>query len=291
MKKKIINYQEFELLKIQGKKGAIIKGYFIIVKFNCKNCGKETQVNYRNLLSRKIYQEPICVNCCGKLTPKVSYVDAEFRKNPEYNKKLSKGVKKHREEHPEVLKTIKNKLIEIWNTQEKKEIQREASILNWKNPEYREKVISKSHRNILIKFNEIQCQSIAEYSFIKYMFDKCDKIERCNFSIPYIFENKERNYIPDFKITIGEKIIIYEIKGIYKKRLEEKDNLKFKQGFLNKDFIEAKFNSLKFYCKEKGWECRMLLLDDQQFAKIYRESLKEFKIKEYENNKKRENTL
>lgn len=283
-----INFEEYLKLRNKGKKCYIVKKEHVLVSFVCNDCGIEVNIGYKFLVRRGRYSnEPICISCCGKRTPKVSFKDAEFRKNPEYNKKLSEGVKKNRKENPETLIIISNKLKEIWNTEERKEIQRVRSLKLWKDAEYRQHNISGSHKNLKLEYKGLKCDSVAEYAFLKFIENKCDKIERCDFIIPYVYDNKERNYLPDFKITIKDKIIIYEIKGIHKSRLE-KNNNNFKKGFLNKDFIDAKFNALKEFCKKVNWECRMLLLDNKEYNNIYRQVLKELN---YENNKKRNNII
>lgn len=284
-----ISFNEFLELKSKGRKIFIKNGQHVFVNFNCVKCSVNVKIRYKSLARRKVYVEPICTICCDKANPSVSYANAEFRKNISYNENLSKGVKKHREENPEVLKIISGKLKKIWSSAERRQSQRIRSLTLWENPEYRQKVISRSHREIKLEYNGIKCESVAEYAFIKYMEKKCDKIERYDVIIPYIYEGKTKNYIPDFKITVGKEIIIYEIKGVFKKRLKEKENLKFKRGFLNKKFIDAKFSALKKHCAVNNYKCRLLLLDDTQFNKIYKQTLKEFK--EHENNKERNNLL
>jgi hypothetical protein len=272
-----LSYKEYMELKETGKKGHSLKGKLLLVNFICQDCGKKTQVSYRALINRNVYNIPICPTCCSVRTPSNSYKGAAFR-TEEYRKKISKGVKKHRKENPEVVKRISEKLKTLWNTEERKEVQKKRSIELWKDPEYQKKWLEGKTNIKKLNYLGLPCDSIAEYAFLKFIENKCDKIERCDFGISYELKGEKKTYIPDFKITIGNKIIIYEIKGILKRKLE-KNNDNFKKGFLNKDAINAKFEALKKYCKKKKWECRMLMLDNVDYRIIYRQTLKELKVK------------
>jgi len=75
-------------------------------------------------------------------------------------------------------------------------------------------------------FNQstIKCDSILEYSSLEYFTSKLDiiSIERCDFSIPYVYEDKNYKYIPDFIFNTKSDGYILECKGVVGKKLNEK---------------------------------------------------------------------
>jgi hypothetical protein len=105
----------------------------------------------------------------------------------------------------------------------------------------------------LYKFRnlEIKCDSKVEYSCLNYFETNFDvkNIERVNFSLKFEFDNVIRNYIPDFKIELSNgDIYIIECKTIL-----SNNNLKRKWKYYY-DTIEIKKETLKKFCKEKGYK-------------------------------------
>lgn len=131
-------------------------------------------------------------------------------------------------------------------------------------PEFREK-LSKSQINVIrdgkfrnfgnsIKCNftfngdQIRCDSKLEYVCLSYLCEtyKIESIERCNFYIDYLdFLGEPRRYIPDFKISIGNEILIIECK--YEKKLSSGINTKWEAYVKNQ---EIKKKSLIKYCED-----------------------------------------
>lgn len=131
------------------------------------------------------------------------------------------------------------------------------------NLEYRENaskrmseyIISGKHKiqshKMIYKFNEqdIHCDSKIEYACLDY-FEKRYKIiniQRCNFTIKYSYNNFDRLYVPDFKITTDIDVFIVEAKTFVTMQ-----NLNEKWHFYNETSILKK-EALQKYCKENGF--------------------------------------
>ncbi len=68
--------------------------------------------------------------------------------------------------------------------------------------------------NYLFNGKEIRCDSNVENACLNYFDDNgATEIDRCNFEIPYDFNGKKSIFIPDFKIILGDKILIVEAKS------------------------------------------------------------------------------
>ena len=102
----------------------------------------------------------------------------------------------------------------------------------------------------LYKDKLIKCDSKVEYSCLDYFeneFNVMD-IDRCNFSLPFEFENRERRYIPDFKIkTTNGEIYIVECKTII-----SNNDLQRKWKYYY-DTIDIKRETLINYCDKNGY--------------------------------------
>lgn len=90
---------------------------------------------------------------------------------------------------------------------------------------------------------------------------------RCNFSIKYILDGKENNYIPDIMVTFSnsDKKTIIEIKP--KRRLKEQINI-------------AKFKALRTYCTLNNLYCKVwteqkLFKDNIEYRNLLKEIMNE----------------
>ena len=109
---------------------------------------------------------------------------------------------------------------------------------------------------------EIMVRSSYEKRIMKY-FDSNKRID-CfyyeSLKIPYIYNNKVRNYIPDFYVRYDDCIkSIWEIKPQY---------------FIdNDDQTKANLKALKEHCLERGYACYIINLEEIKFLE------KHFKLK------------
>jgi len=103
--------------------------------------------------------------------------------------------------------------------------------------------------------------SMTELAMMMYMDDNDLKWEKnTKFRIPYLFEGKQRNYIPDFFIDEVDRRIILEIKGS-----DDKPELPFK------------CKAAKKYCEENEMYFQLM-----PYA-LVRELVNWNKVKEYHN--------
>ena len=101
----------------------------------------------------------------------------------------------------------------------------------------------------IFKNKKIRCDSKVEYSCLNY-FEREYKvidIDRCDFLIDFEYNNVNRKYNPDFRITTEEGVYIVECKTI----LSNKE-LKRKWDYYY-DTIEFKKEALNRYCKENNF--------------------------------------
>lgn len=102
------------------------------------------------------------------------------------------------------------------------------------------------------KNTSIRCDSKTEYACIDYFITKLNaiEIERCNFKLSYEYNNKLRNYIPDFKITTEKGTYIVECKSIFKITEEVKNSKSWSMYY---DTIPMKKEILKKYCLDNNF--------------------------------------
>lgn len=128
------------------------------------------------------------------------------------------------------------------------------------------KTISSSRTKtiFLYKEKEIKCDSLLECACLKYFVNNFNvqKINRCNFSIPYIFENKSYNYIPDFIIELINSKIIVECKSTVGNSLSTKWH-----NYKEKSVIKQKL--LENYAKENNMNYVWFSPENAIFRKIY----------------------
>jgi hypothetical protein len=143
-----------------------------------------------------------------------------------------------------------------------------SSLLKWKNIDYQEKIRKATIKSILngrkgikraiqckysFKDKIIRCDSKTEYSCLNYFennFNVLD-IKRCNFTIPYIINGKNRKYLPDFIIETEDNIYIIECKAFFKITEEIKNSKSWSMYY---DSIIPKKEVLEKYCLENNYK-------------------------------------
>lgn len=161
--------------------------------------------------------------------------NGEKNKNLNFRKKISlaqKNIprKKHTTETKLKLSNIskkmwlenRDKMMEIFLKEERRELQSKKSSLSYKN-----KYIS--------YVNDIRCDSSVEADFVRHCLEKNIKIERFHFNNEKSIKIENRWYVPDF---ILDKNLIIEVKDFhiwFKKELKNKDEkyLKIKNWAIN----------------------------------------------------------
>lgn len=195
--------------------------------------------------------------------------------NPEYNLKLRVGQKKRWEDE-----SFREKYFKMIHSSEYKEKQRLGIEKKWQDKVWVEKELTRQSRKFSqINYKGLFCRSFAEYTFIKLIESRYNKIESCNFVIPYIDKTgKPRNYCPDFKLTLNGQISIIEVKGAFLRDLKDLD-LNSKQGHrycsLDKVTLNLKLKALKKYCSENNYTYELVTFDNKEFRKLYIELKKQ----------------
>ena len=102
------------------------------------------------------------------------------------------------------------------------------------------------------KSKHIRCDSKVEYSCLDFFVNVMGaiSIERCDFSLNYIYENKNKKYLPDFKIITHDATYIIECKCFFK---ITKDVENSKSWSLYYGTIKPKQECLKKYCATNGF--------------------------------------
>lgn len=170
----------------------------VAVKFDCE-CGKSCKIRWNKLHDRKNDKlKPICCEC---LQRNINTTEDRIKEHSErsiqlwhdkdYRNKCTQSFAKHnRKMQTDVEYAHKNK----------------------------RRCRSVSGR-IMFNGSKIAFDSGYELIFLDFIYDKCDKIRRCEFSIPYGM----RHYHPDFYILYPDgKSAIIEIKGYYRNNVKEK---------------------------------------------------------------------
>ena len=170
----------------------------LVVKFDCE-CGKSCEIKWNKLHDRKHDRlKPICYEC---LQRKINTAEDRIKdhsersiqlwSNKDYRNKCIKSFAKH------------NHRMQIDTAYAHKNKRRCRSVSG----------------SIIFNDHKISFDSGYELIFIDFIYDKCYKIRRCEFSIPYGM----RYYHPDFYILYPDgKSVIVEIKGYYKNNVKEK---------------------------------------------------------------------
>jgi len=184
----------------------------------CKNCNQNETFKYS-----KYSTGDFCSRKCAR-----SF--STKNKRDEINKKVSESLKGRGNDNIKII--CKNCLttFEItWNKRNSQFCSRScAAIYKNSQPKHLENLSIKRIKSIIngnvnnfgtkmiFEFNkkQIKCDSKIEYSCLDYFVKLgATEIERCEFFIKYLDENKIRRYNPDFKIKIDSKIYIVEAKS------------------------------------------------------------------------------
>lgn len=96
-------------------------------------------------------------------------------------------------------------------------------------------------------YNGIYCGSSYELIFLAYHLDIGSNIKSCDLKIPYMYENKQHNYHPDFEID-G---VIYEMKGYYTETVDIKTKAAINNGYEIKVLYFEELEPMLKHIKEK----------------------------------------
>lgn len=98
--------------------------------------------------------------------------------------------------------------------------------------------------------SEIRCDSKLEYACLDYVVKNLNplEIERCGFSIPYLFLGEEKRFNPDFRVLTSDGTFIVECKGTCPNKQR---NLKW-ANYSEK--IPLKKEALEEYCSLNGFK-------------------------------------
>jgi len=231
----------------------------------CKNCNDKDSVKYS-----KYTNGDFCSLKCSR-----SYSTKKKRK--EINIKVSNTLKGSG--NNDVIKTCeycKNEFIVKFQRRNQKCCSYTcASKYRWSDVAYQENISKKlSERNskggfcfnsIVSIFNfkgkEIRCDSMIEYKFLEYMCKLYDivNIDRNKIQIKYNYGDKNRIFIPDFKITFSDNVALCECKSKISKNITDISSRP--NYYLS---IEPKKLSLSDYCFKNDmiyiwWDTRMNL--------------------------------
>ena len=180
------------------------------VKIICSECNKDSIIQIRKFENRKYGKGlPICSSCIMKYTTNLD----EWKK---VNSKAQLIAQNRPEIKEKMRKTIINKI---------------------KNDcEFRRKITRYSGK-LCGYYNGIKFDSSWELSILYYYEYK---ITACEITIPYIFNDKQHLYLPDFDLYLNNKKYLVEVKGQYR----ESDYIKIetarkeiKKGLNNYDDI------------------------------------------------------
>ena len=204
-----------------------------------KTRGIEKEKNYYFELWKKKYGEEIAIKKQTNRKEKLSIAQKKFLKTDKGKKALEKSglISKDLINY-----WITNKGYTIEKAQEKyKEISLKKSNKGEKNGMFGKPSPKKSGNGWKGYYKNIFFSSFKELNYLYFLFKKNIKFEKCDeiqFKIPYVFNNTNRNYFPDF--IVNNKYII-EIKPkklfdsyqnsqktLYAKKFCEKNNLIFK---------------------------------------------------------------
>lgn len=206
---KINNYVTYDMMEL-----AQIKTKSIFVKFVCDNCNNEVLCRCYQVLKRKSYLKKICYTCL----PKVMCNNVEWRKKnsdaqlliqstPEQKLKNSLGVSKFWKENPEIKQQMAENVKKAYE-----------------DPEVRERWLrSMDHKQAsalagIYKFDsgiELEFGSSYELCFLKYIEETHPDwiIRRCEWTIKYRFNERNKTYLPDYLLILNDKKILIEIKS------------------------------------------------------------------------------
>ena len=261
--------------ELQKKKS----NYFIIDNISCTCCGKLFSRNTKSIRNscdkrkgkeweKMMFCSITCFNKTVSSFPSWKKENSEAQliaqNKPEQKKKNSEGVKRWRS-NPENQKKWIDSLSFLY-TDEYREKQRQGTLKRWQDPEYRKMMdgVTKGHYHTACHgifhskiSGDIHYESSYELLFL-FLKDLENKVvERFDLKINYYYNNRERNYYPDF---ICEDVI-YEIKShtIANKDIEEiKVKKEAAESFVNdsdiykgyKLFFEEDFGKEIINCRE-----------------------------------------
>lgn len=193
----------------------------------CKICGKPvTFINgYKGY--KKLCNNPICKKESGRITALTSWSDNDYRIIQTKSHKVWAAI-------PENTEYLKNKMLNLWKNEDYRKLQSNSHKLFAKNNP--DKVFSGNIGTIESKKSiggTIRFDSNWEKDVILY----CNKdneiihINRSNLSIPYIYEDEEFIYVPDFIISTKSGNFLVEVKSDFLLKSDPKTKFKIDAGY------------------------------------------------------------
>lgn len=271
---------EYDLIKnFDFWKIDMIKNSKIQIKYICKICNKDEDSTACNMIQRKFFSmEPICSKCILKEVTnteewKKTNSDAQFiaQNKPEQIEK-NKQAQLKRFEDPKIRELYIENGKKLWENIEYREKKSKIALDKWDDPEYARKVIENSKTNFKTGFYKgIYYNSGYELAFLlkSESEDNFDKVKRPYFFI--LYKDKKgiaRHYYPDF---IFDDNILIEVKGY--------------GPWVDLDNLSLKNKAAKKWCKENGFEFRVVEKQDLQSYYIKKAKQVHDEIKIEENNK------
>lgn len=239
-----------------------------IVSLRCTQCGEEYLREAYRLHKRKFQ-----IELCGKhYVPYITRTD-EWRETnrqaqliaqnrPDVKAKQREAQRKRFAAGGEELRDRYRKIgKKLWEDDDYRVRQTVAAYKNWDNPDYRDRVISKSKAQYHGVYNGIKYSSLVELSFILWQKSLSNHIKRFDdVGIEYYdVTGRRRKYYPDFVMTMT----IVEVKG----------SGRWYQ--LHKENVRLKHEALKKYCKANNLQCRIVFDRDIPNLKTWRKKAKE----------------
>lgn len=236
------------------KKYNFIKSRKLKCQIQCIVCNNIQIKSFKELSKRTLVKEEVCNDCVLK----VATSSIEWRKkNSEAQLKIQSTLEQK----------MKNALgvSNFWlNNPEKKKIVSDKLKAYYQNKEFKNKYLKNNKvgftslsGTLKTKYGNLKFDSSYELCFLLWTEKQIDikYIDRVNFWIPYLLNEKIKHYQPDFIITkYDNSKILIEIKSS-------------KSPFYNKNIVSLKENAALSYIKENNINEYKLINEDHILSK------------------------
>jgi hypothetical protein len=245
-----------EFVALGGWKLDLFKNSKIRAKFECQECGSESDSRLAKMIGREFFSlEPICSSCINKV---VRNTDECQKRNSEAQlisqnrpevKKKNREAQLKRFEGPEVIKKHSESGKKKWKDPEYREKMEKIAREKWKDPEYARKVIQNSKNGGLKGFyKSLYYDSGYELAWLMILESEnklCNIIRANTYIIYKNTKGKSSHYYPDF--ILDNKYLI-EVKGY--------------GPWADIDNISKKNEAAKIWCKSNGMRYRLVEFKD-----------------------------
>jgi hypothetical protein len=218
-----------------------------IIAFECSRCQSPYFEIKRDLLARG--DITICGSCLRKQkcnTPERLAINSKAQKiaqnRPDVKSKMSASVKAAwKRDYNSRCESIRKAYRENPDYRDKLS---KASLRMWRNDEFALKAESRS-RSKMGNYKGLYYQSLCELAFLLWCEETGKSVRRFVGAIPYEYGGKIRSYRPDY--VVDENAVV-----------EVKHSLKHEEDMGRIKSVEAKYYSLKKYCKENNFFARLI---------------------------------